>query len=260
MSRGGPVLRRGRNGFGAALRALTPASSRSLVKRGVRRLAQPRARAVRWGDLRRTTPISPDWGFERGTPVDRYYIEKFLAENRSDIRGRVLEVLEPRYTKMFGSGVTHSEVLHVEEGYPHTTVVADLSDGEGLTSDYYDCVILTQTLQCVPDTAAAVRTLHRILKPGGVCLATIPTITRISRYDMDRWGDYWRMTSRGARFFFDPVFHDRLVVKAFGNVLVATAFLHGVAVQDLTPAELSTVDPDFELLVAVRARKGSSQR
>ena len=224
------------------------------------RWGERQGRAIRWGDLRRTKPISPNWGFERGTPVDRFYIERFLAANRSDIRGSVLEVLEPRYTRMFGSGVTNSEVLHVEEGYPLTTVVADLSDGQGLATDHYDCVILTQTLQCIPDTAAAVRTVHRILKPGGVLLATIPTITRISRYDMDRWGDYWRMTSRGARFFFEPVFHDDLIVEAFGNVLAATAFLHGVAVEELTPAELLALDPDFELLVTVRARKPQSGR
>ncbi|CAN5750996.1 hypothetical protein BH18ACT15_BH18ACT15_13640 [soil metagenome] len=253
-------MKRALNRYRPAIRLLIPAPARSFLKRAARKLTRQRVKAIRWGDLRRTEPVSPDWGFERGTPVDRYYIERFLEQNRRDIRGRVLEVLEPRYTTMFGSGVTYSEVVHVEEGYPQTTVVADLSDGEGLTSDHYDCVILTQTLQCIPDTGAAVRTLHRILKPGGVVLATIPTITRISRYDMDRWGDYWRMTTRGARYFFDPVFDDDVVVEAFGNVLVATAFLHGVAAEELTSDELSVVDPDFEFLVAVRARKGSSRR
>ena len=39
-----------------------------------------------------TKPVSDHWGWDRGTPVDRYYIEQFLAEHAADVRGRVLEV------------------------------------------------------------------------------------------------------------------------------------------------------------------------
>ncbi len=44
---------------------------------------------INFGDLRRLTPVSKEFGFERGLPIDRYYIEKFLAEHTSDIQGRV---------------------------------------------------------------------------------------------------------------------------------------------------------------------------
>ena len=46
---------------------------------------------VRFGDLKRLTPISPKWGLDRGRPIDRSYIESFLAQHASNIRGRVLE-------------------------------------------------------------------------------------------------------------------------------------------------------------------------
>ncbi|HEY9363111.1 MAG TPA: glycosyltransferase, partial [Chitinophagaceae bacterium] len=36
---------------------------------------------VNKGDFNRTSPFSKEFGYERGGPIDRYYIEKFLAQN-----------------------------------------------------------------------------------------------------------------------------------------------------------------------------------
>src|SRR4051812_41158651 len=56
-------------------------------------------RTIRFGDFGRLSPIGGDFGWERGTPVDRHYIEGFIAQNAADIRGRVLEVGDDRYTR-----------------------------------------------------------------------------------------------------------------------------------------------------------------
>ena len=70
-------------------------------------------------------------GIGRGLPVDRYYIEQFLARHAGDIRGSVLEVGDDRYTRKFGGvAVTASDVLNVAAGHPQTTIVADLSRPE----------------------------------------------------------------------------------------------------------------------------------
>jgi hypothetical protein len=117
-------------------------------------------------------------------------------------------------------------------------------------------VILTQTLQVIYDVPAALRTLHRILKPGGVALVTVAGISKISRYDMDRWGYYWSFTSRSARRLFEEVFTPaNVTVEAHGNVLAAIAFLHGLATEELRQAELDSFDPDYEMLITVRAVK-----
>src|SRR5438046_1805575 len=55
-----------------------------------------------WGNLRRTQPFSRDWGFDRGTPVDRYYLHAFLDKHRQYIRGDVLEIQAPIYTREYG--------------------------------------------------------------------------------------------------------------------------------------------------------------
>jgi ubiquinone/menaquinone biosynthesis C-methylase UbiE len=117
-------------------------------------------------------------------------------------------------------------------------------------------VILTQTLQFIYDMHAAVRTLHRVLKPGGVVLATCHGISQISSYDMENWGEYWRLTSLSARKLFTETFpQDCVTVRAYGNVLSATAFLHGLTAQELRREELDHHDPRYEVIIAVRAVK-----
>ncbi|MHC5074563.1 MAG: glycosyltransferase, partial [Planctomycetota bacterium] len=120
---------------------------------------------VRIGSLRRLTPISNLWGFDRGQPIDRYYIERYLSSHSTDIKGHVLEIGAPRYTRIFGGDrVTRSDVVDVAEGNPNATLVADLTFAEHISSDTFDCVILTQTLQYIFDLRAALKTLFRIMK------------------------------------------------------------------------------------------------
>jgi SAM-dependent methyltransferase len=190
---------------------------------------------VRFGDLRRLKPISRVFGFDRGLCIDRYYIENFLAKHAEDIRGHVLEIGDDTYTRRFGGDrVARSDVLHVQEGNPKATIVADLTCADSIPSDTFDCIIFTQTLQFIYDVRAAIRHLYRILKPGGVLLATFPGISQISRYDMDRWGDYWRFTTLSARRLFEEVFPPgNVTVRAYGNVLAAVAFLHGLSAEEL---------------------------
>lgn len=230
--------------------------SRLLTAARLRTLSPPLGR-VDFGDLRRTTPISRIFGFDRGLPVDRYYIEQFLAEYASDVRGRVLEVGDRTYTQRFGGdAVTRSDVLHVDAGAPGATIVADLTDAREIDSNSFDCIILTQTLHFTYRLEAEVAELHRILKPGGVVLCTVPGISQISRFDMDRWGDFWRLTTLSARQLFETAFPAaNVAVSSFGNVLAATALLQGIATEELTAAELDHNDPDYQVIVAVRAVK-----
>jgi glycosyltransferase involved in cell wall biosynthesis len=216
----------------------------------------PRVGGVRFGSLRRLTPICRNFGYDRGTPIDRYYIEAFLGRETQTIAGRVLEIGDPTYTRRFGgTRVTASDVLHVRAGNPAATLVGDLVDAPHLPSASFDCVILTQTLQFIFDLRAALETVHRILKPGGTVLATLPGISHIGD---PTWGSswHWNITPLAARRLFGDVFGaEQVVVAAFGNVLVATAFLQGLAAEELNAAELCYADPDYPMLVTVRATK-----
>ena len=238
----------------------------------MRRKVWPPVGLVRFGSFRRLTPISDVSGGDRGSAIDRYYIDDFLSRHsglddymQGDIRGHVLEVGDDSYSQKFGGWKAKStraaqvekvDILHVDEENPNATIIADLATGDNIPSDTFDCVICTQTLLLVYDARAAIRTLYRVLKPGGVLLATFPGISRICRPEIDVWGDYWRFTTLSARRLFEEVFAPAdVTVEAYGNVLSAISFLHGLAAEELTAAELTLRDPNYEVLIAVRARK-----
>lgn len=223
-----------------------------------KRLRNPRGHVpsvgmVRFGDLRRLTPVSRQYGFDRGRPIDRYYIEHFLESRARDIHGRVLEIGENTYTKRFGRGVTKSDVLHVSEGVAGATFVDDLTEGRTLPTGAFDCVILTQTLHLIFDMRAALQTLDRVLKPGGTLLATVPGITQVADAEWnDTW--YWSLTAPAARKLFSSVFApSRVEVKASGNVLSAISFLQGLSDSELTRDELEAFDPEYPVTIAIRA-------
>lgn len=223
-----------------------------------------------FGDLRRLTPISPDWGYDRGDPIDRFYVEQFLADHRTDIRGRVLEIEDDNYTRRFGgSRVTYSDVLHVKEGNPYATLIGDLTCTEQFPPNTFDCILLTQTIQVIYDVKAVVQTLYHALKPGGIVLATVPGITQVSHYspeqttdgwthDTDNWSDYWcwSFTTLSIQRLFEEKFPAANVrVQSYGNVLSAISLLQGVAVEELQPKELEYCDPNYQVIIAVRAVK-----
>ena len=216
---------------------------------------------VDWGDLRRTNPIGRNWGYERGVPIDRYYIEAFLGAHSSDIRGAVLEVQENDFTTRFGgSRVQSSSVVDLDESNPRATHLADLRCAPHIATGSFDCIILTQTLHVIDDVDAVLNECRRLLRPNGVLLATLPCASRVClEYGVD--GDLWRMTPAGGRALFERAFGPSAVESTtYGNVLSNVAFLEGLACSDLTPEEFDVVDPYFPALVGIRARKGSEPR
>ena len=209
------------------------------------------------GTLRRTSPLSDGFGFDRGTPVDRYYIDRFIEENRGAIHGRVLEIKNSRYTHQFGSDVVQRDVLDIDPTNRNATIVADLAAADGIPADAFDCFILTQTLQLIFDTRSAIFHAHRILRPGGVLLCSVPCVARITPGCID--SDHWRFTRASCSRLFGDVFpRDRVTVRTHGNVLTAIAFLTGMAAEELRQRELDHDDENFPLLVTVRAEKDHS--
>lgn len=202
-------------------------------------------------------PVSGVFGLDRGQAVDRHYIEGFLAANSMRITGHVLEIADDAYTRRFGHGVEQVDVLHAVAGNPKATIVGDLQNEGTLPEERFDCILLPQTLQFVIDPGAAVANCRRALKPGGAVLATVPGISQVSRYDMDRWGDYWRFTDRGAEELFGRAFREggEVVVEAHGNTAAACAFLQGLAVEEMPRATLDAHHRDYPLVVTVVATR-----
>lgn len=236
---------------------LTRYLSRETRRRLARLAVFPPVKGVRFGQLRRLKPFTTDYGNSRGLEIDRYYIESFLSDHANDIHGRVLEIKHNTYTMKYGGDrVTHSDVLHKVAGNPDATIVADLVHADTILPNTYDTIILTQTLQFIYDYKSAIATLHRILKPEGILLATTPGISQIIREDAEQWGEFWRFTSHSAQLLFKEGFpHGRVTVHSYGNVLASVSFLEGLAADDLTKNELDFIDPVYEMVIAVHAVK-----
>jgi peptidoglycan/xylan/chitin deacetylase (PgdA/CDA1 family)/glycosyltransferase involved in cell wall biosynthesis len=212
------------------------------------------------GELK-TKPVSHVWGLDRGEPVDRRYIAKFLGEHRSDIRGRVLEIKDRSYTHLFGSDrVVASDVLDIDRSNTSATIFADLQRADGVPDDQYDCFILTQTLGEIFDVRAALHHSRRMLKLGGVLLCTVPATGRITLEGAGLDGDFWRFTEASIRSLFADVFGvDSFEIVGFGNALACTAFLHGFATHEIAPTDLDAYDPYYPVVYGIRAVKSVSE-
>lgn len=254
---------------------MTPTPARWLAKKALPESARRWLRArwegapwvppvglVRFGSLRRLEPISREYGFDRGRPIDRHYIETFLARHAADVAGHVLEIKDDGYTRRFGEArVVRSDVLCLEADDPHATIVGDLAAADHIPSDTFDCAIVTQTLQLIYDVRAALATIHRILRPGGVLLATVPGMSQTSPHA--DWGDRWAwgFTRVSARGLVTEAFPGGTVeVETFGNVVTTIAYLHGLAADELRPDELAHHDPEYQLSIGVRAVKAGASR
>jgi SAM-dependent methyltransferase len=174
------------------------------------------------------------------------------------VRGRVLEVGDDAYTRRFGGDrVTRADVLHVADRHPAVTFVGDLADGSFLPSEGFDCIILTQTLQFIYDFTGALTTVARILAPGGVLLMTVPGISNVDDAD-DGWGSTWHYSfTRPSvrRMCADAFAGYEVELFAYGNVLTAVAFLHGLGRGELSAQELDAHHLEYSLIHAARVEK-----
>ncbi len=242
--------------FKKILRKVIPQSGkRFLGKAGLHNFL-PEEGKVDAGDFNRTTPLSTEFGYDRGGPVDRYYIENFLKNKEDLIKGRVLEIGDNEYTLLYGGGrVTSSDVLHVDETNKSATYIGDISNAPQIPDNNFDAIILTQTLHLIYNFKDALATCHRILKPRGVLLLTVPGITPI---DHGEWKDiwYWSFTDKALKKLLPEAFPGGdIEVNSFGNVFVATAFLYGMGLPEIEKIKLDINDPHFQVIITVAATK-----
>ncbi len=200
-------------------------------------------------------PVSKRFGQERGTAIDRFYIERFLADHKKNIKGTVMEIAEKRYITMFPDNISEAVVLHVN-GWGEGVVKGNLATGEGIEENRIDCMICTQTIQFIYDIHNVVKNIYKLLKPGGAVMLTASAISQISLYDYKNWGEYWRFTDQSMKKLLAEVFDEsQIEVYSYGNMKAAMAFLFGVCQEEMNLADLEYYDEQFPMIVAAIARK-----
>lgn len=201
-------------------------------------------------------PTSRIFGLDRGKPIERYYIEKFLNDHSSYIKGAVMEVADSEYTTKYGNEVEKKYIMHVCESIGDNGIIANLETGLGVTEGLVDCFILTQTLPFIFDVRSAARNVVRFLKSKGVALVTVSGIVQISRYDMDRWGHYWSFTTASLRKLFEECDDvESVEIKAYGNAKSAVYGLYGLAVEDMNIEDLEYQDDDYQQMITAVVKK-----
>jgi len=230
---------------GAVIKAVLGPRWTTWARTVTRDLARPS-----WGNLRRVTPLSTVYGFDRGTPIDRYYVDKFFSARRNRITGRVLEIQTRDHIRRYGSNVTAAETLDVNPSFK-PTYCCDLANAAMVPTGTYDCFLLPNTLCFIHDLDAALREARRIVRRGGTILATMPGLVRLTP-DVE---DYWHASADGWRVVAGRAWPDcDTSVQTYGNCLAAAAAMYGVSVEELTPAELDVTDPRYPVLVSIDCR------
>jgi hypothetical protein len=233
------------------------------VRQRVKRLLGPRwttklrcvARGKRlpvWGNLRSESPFSDNYGFDRGTPIDRYYLHNFLSLHRAEITGNVLEVQGSGYTCQFGCGVTNADSFDINPTV-RPTFVCDLARSESiLASNRYDCCLLPNTLQHLRDLELCLVNALRVVRPGGIILASSSVLVPL----IADGPDYWRSSKVGWEQVTDRAWAgSETKIESHGNCLAALAALLGLAAEELNPAELDRQNARYPVLVTLWCRK-----
>jgi SAM-dependent methyltransferase len=234
---------------GTAIKGLLGPEWTTWARTVIRGLGRPK-----WGNLRRVTPISANYGFDRGTPIDRYYVDRFFTAHRNAISGRALEIQTTDHITRYGAGVTTADTLDINPAC-HPTYCCDLAHSDVVPSGSYDCFLLPNTLCFLRDLEGALREARRIVRPGGAILATVPVFVPLTP-DVK---DYWHASADGWRIVVDRVWPDcDTTVESHGNCLAAAAAMYGVAVEELSARELDVHDPRYPVLVTISCRTRAS--
>lgn len=170
--------------------------------------------------------------FERGTPIDRYYIYDFLDKHKEYIKGKVLEMEPVMYAPIFKDKIESVDSLTLSPD-ENATYVMDLQDTYKFPSNKYDCYIMTQTLQYPYDTKAVLKSSYKLLKNGGAIIITAPITSQITAYR-----ESWRFTEFSIRRLLEDAGFKIIDTQSYGNTFANTLFLQGIAYEDVKNKKL----------------------
>lgn len=226
---------------------------KSLIKKGYHR----------WNRMRKPAdisdlpiqPYSRKMGWERGIPIDRIYIERFLKKHEKKTFGTVIEIAEDTYSKRYGTNLEKVVIFTADEKASGQVIIGDLQSGAGVQEGLADCFILTQTLPFIYDVQVSCENIVRSLKQGGYALITVRGISMISSYDEQRWGDYWGFTRQSLKKLFSMDNVEIIDLVSYGNMKTAIGFMCGLAYEDLKEQDFSEDDELYPVLLGIAIRK-----
>jgi len=206
------------------------------------------------------TFISNDFGFKRGTPIDRYYINDFLKKSSDIFIGDALEFGDTNYLDRFDDKLQNKFIFNYSENHytSNRMFFGDISKPDSLPFGTFDTIICINVLNFIFDISSALNGLHKMLKVDGRIILTVAGVaSHISRYDMERWGDYWRFTDLSIEAAVTKSGFEIDKLTAYGNPYACSAQINGLSLEDLVEDKIMTKHKDYQLLIALVLRKAS---
>jgi SAM-dependent methyltransferase len=230
--------------------ALTPGEFEALVQRLSREgfLTVPRG-AIEFGDFRDHLPFCAQFGNSRGTVIDRYYLERFVAETRAEVSGDTLEIGGRRGNReLYGfRGATSYRAMDLKGR--DLDIVGDAHDPRAVEENSLDTVVIFNVLEHCERPWEVVENIRGWLRPGGRVLAMVPNAQRVHRVP----ADYWRILPDAMDSLFARFTRRRLYI--YGNPLTTIASFTGIAAEELTPEELDSFDANYPVACCINAEK-----
>lgn len=194
---------------------------------------------------------------DRGTPIDRFYIEKFVKSKRKYISGNIYEIGDDFYSKKYAQPHSKFTVLTYKENEPFAKHNINFNKKNSHLYNTADCLIVVQTLNFLYNTKNAISEIRNILKYDGCAIITVSSITPVSLYDYKRWGDFWRFTDMALRELLLEFFSiEEIEIRSFGNYDSTMFYLSGACAEEVNESILNHIDPEFGLgLVAFVQKK-----
>ena len=202
--------------------------------------------------------ISNDYGDSRGTPITRFYIQHFFLNLIPFDWGNCLEFEDNRYIDHFGKNVAKNITFKLSNEYSKQDnfIYGDLTNFSILPKEKFDLIVCTNVLNFIFDVESAIKGIHKMLKKNGKCIVTVDgPSSHISRYDMDRWGDFWRFTNLSAKRLFERSNFKIEQSTTYGNPYACSAQLNGFSIQDIDQSKLLPSEEDYQLLIALLVTK-----
>lgn len=205
---------------------------------------------INFGDFRRLTPFCPDYGFTRGTPMDRYYLKQFVSSIKDEVIGDVLEIggrKENQQTYGFAAADNYEVMDLVVQ--PDIDRIGDAHDRLACAPESRDSVILFNVLEHCECPSQILHNIFNWLRPGGKIFCLVPNVQRVHRDPKD----YWRIYPDA----FDAMLSrfTGVRVMSYGNLLTSQAALTGICAEELCTDELDFHDSRYPVVTCAVAMK-----
>jgi len=109
------------------------------------------------------------------------------------------------------------------------SLVGDIQNLAMISSESYDSVVCLEVLEHVPEPAAALAEIARILRPGGILVLSVPHLSRLHEVPLD----FYRYTEYGLRHLLNKYGLEVIEIQDRGGLFTflghqASTFLLGV--------------------------------